>query len=304
MDNRTLHVIRTTVFGTTAAGGNPCPIVFEADQLSSAQMQRLAAGFGVETVFVLKPTRTGCDLRLRYFVPKHEMEMCGHATVATVSVLAEHGRFHDSPVRVETPLGALCAHWQHDPEGTLVTVEQFRPTFNHESPSVAEVSAALGVSEDAVALDIAPIQSVSVSRSKLIIPLRERGALDSLRPDFERLWALCDAYQTTGFYPFTIDSGNPYTHAQARQFPKRAGYHEDPATGVAACALGAYLVEHTVFGSKEGGWHNFQVEQGHAMGRPSVIRVAAKVAADKIIRTRLGGRTWVLGEEDIVLAAA
>jgi PhzF family phenazine biosynthesis protein len=266
-------------------------------------MQRLAAGFGAETVFVLKPADPACDLRLRYFVPQHEMEMCGHATVGTVSMLAERHRLTTSPVKIEAPLGAIDVAWQRNHDGVLVTVGQFAPTFSQQRPDPAAVAAALRIPVQAIALEAEPIQSVSVSRPKLIVPLHERAVLDAMQPDFEKLWSLCDRYATTGFYPFTTQGGDRGTHAQARQFPKRAGYDEDPATGVAACALGAYLVQYALFGEKDEGWNNFSIEQGHAMGRPSIIEVGVRVERECIVATRMSGRARVLKEEDITLAA-
>jgi trans-2,3-dihydro-3-hydroxyanthranilate isomerase len=297
-----LHVIHTTVFALNAEGGNPCPIVLDADALSSAHMQRLAAQFGSETAFVLTPADPGADLRLRYFVPRYEMEMCGHATVGTVAVLAERNYFRASPVKVETPMGVLVVTWQRDVDGVRVTVEQLAPTFSEQQPDREAVAAALRIPVEGLALEVGPIQSVSVSRAKLIVPVREHAALDRLQPDFEQLWTLCDEYQTTGFYPFTRGSAKDASHAQTRQFPKRAGYNEDPATGVAACALAAYLVQHAVFGKKSEGWHNFTIEQGHAMGRPSIIEVGARVEHGHIAATRMSGHATVLGEEDITLA--
>ncbi len=264
-------------------------------------MQRLAAQFGCETAFVLKPVEPSANLRLRYFVPRHEMEMCGHATVGTVAVLAERNYFRASPLKVETPMGVLAVAWQRNADGVRVTVEQFAPTFSEQQPDPAAVAAALRIPVEGLALEVGPIQSVSVSRAKLIVPVRERAVLDQLQPDFERLWTLCDEYETTGFYPFTR-GGDKVSHAQARQFPKRAGYNEDPATGVAACALGAYFVQYAVFGEKNEGWHNFTIEQGHAMGRPSIIEVGARVEHGRIVATRMSGHARVLGEEDITLA--
>ena len=67
-------------------------------------MQAQAAAYGHETVFVLPPADGG-DLRLRYFVPRHEMEMCVHATVAATVLLGRAGRLTRDPAAVETPLG-------------------------------------------------------------------------------------------------------------------------------------------------------------------------------------------------------
>src|SRR5215467_9329197 len=129
MASITVPVVYTRVFGAAPEGGNPCPVVGEADALTTEQMQGLAAQFGVETAFVLAPQDAGADLRLRYFVPRHEMELCVHATVGVVTVLARQQRLAASPVKIETPLGILPVHWQPDGEHILVTVEQFPPLF-------------------------------------------------------------------------------------------------------------------------------------------------------------------------------
>ncbi|MDT4913388.1 MAG: trans-2,3-dihydro-3-hydroxyanthranilate isomerase, partial [Pseudonocardiales bacterium] len=67
----------TTAFADGPGGGNPCPVVFGAAAETTSQLQARAADFGVETAFVL-PAEQGGDVRLRYFVPRHEMEMCVH----------------------------------------------------------------------------------------------------------------------------------------------------------------------------------------------------------------------------------
>lgn len=63
--------------------------------------------------------------------------------------------------------------------------------------------------------------------------MRDEGILDQLSPDFETLWDLCDQLRVTGAYPFTVSARG--ADAAARQFPLRAGYCEDPATGGRLC---------------------------------------------------------------------
>ncbi len=301
MARLTLPVVHTRVFGTTAEGGNPCPIVFEADPLTPEQMQSIAARFQSETAFVLTPSQAGSDLHLRYFVPQHEMEMCVHATVGTVTVLVSHQRLFQSPIRIETPLGVISGSWESGGKGLSIAVEQFPPAFLTRNPTSAEVATVLRIPETALALDVGPIQSVSTSRPKLMVPIRDCTVLDNLQPDFERLWSLCDQYQTTGFYPFTILTQPANLQVVARQFPKRAGYNEDPATGVAACALGAYLTEYAVFGEKSDRWHTFQVGQGYAMGCPSIIQADSFVEEGRIVKTRIWGQAIVLSDEVITV---
>lgn len=123
-----------------------------------------------------------------------------------------------------------------------------------------------------------------------MVPLCSKAVLDGLQPNLELLWTLCDHHETTGFYPFVQgENGRLY----ARQFPKRAGYNEDPATGVAASALAAYLVDHRQV-LVQNGWNCFTVFQGEAMGQPSVIYADVFVEDGKIIRTRIRGNAKIL----------
>ncbi len=293
----TVPVVYTRVFGAALEGGNPCPVVDEADALTTEQMQGLAAQFGVETAFVLSPQHADADLRLRYFVPRHEMEMCVHATVGVVTVLARQQRLTSSTVKIETPLGILPVHWQQEDEDIWVTVEQFPPTFAPERPSGAEVAAVLGIAEEAIDQKVGPIQSVSVSRAKLMVPLVDFRALDSCAPDVEQVGRLCERSQTTGLYPFTLKTRSAERQVEARQFPRQAGYLEDAATGVAAAGLAAYLVRYAVFGAPSDGWQSFTVGQGEAMGQPSLLRAAALVEAGQVTQTRVTGQARLLAEE-------
>ncbi len=114
-------------------------------------------------------------------------------------------------------------------------------------------------------------------------------ALDGLRPDHRALWSLCDELAVTSFYPFTRDARG--ADAAARQFPRDAGYDEDPATGVAACALGAHL---TAQAGTEG-WNTWTIAQGRAMGRPSIITAESLRTGDGVTATRVGGTMRVAG---------
>jgi trans-2,3-dihydro-3-hydroxyanthranilate isomerase len=79
------------VFAERAGGGNPCPVIPAGDDLGDEQMQQIAAATGHETVFLLTPTVPDARIRMRYFVPRHEMEMCVHATIAALTHLAVQG---------------------------------------------------------------------------------------------------------------------------------------------------------------------------------------------------------------------
>jgi len=290
-------VVHTTVFSDGVGGGNPCPVVLEADGLVSEQGMQLAARFMAETILVVSAKASEASFGLRYFVPRHEMEMCVHGTIAAVTVLHSLGEIATSPVWIETVLGLISVEWLRENEQIIVTVNQFAAEFSRRNPDAAEVAQVLGLSETSLIRADLPIVSVSTSRQKLIVPLQSVQTLDCLRPNYEALWSLCDRYDTTGLYPFAPVSIGEDIYA-ARQFPKRAGYEEDPATGVAACALAAYLAQ---YHSKKDGWDSFEILQGRAMGRPSRL-VAQALAQDGSIReTKVTGKAEILSRENCQL---
>ena len=285
-------VIHTVVFAYGQGGGNPCPVVLHAERYTTEEMQAMTKAFMQESAFVCPAERPDCDFKLRYFVPLHEMGMCVHATVGCTTVLVREGLVKSSPARFETQLGVISVEWAWQAGEIDVAVAQFLPVFLEKHPAPQQVCRALGI--DAQALGPYPIQSAATSRQKLMVPLKDRETLDRLQPDFEYLWQLCDDYDTTGFYPFAPGQeadGTPVFFA--RQFPKRAGYDEDPATGVAASALGAYLVQKGVLPVGQG-WNSFKILQGFAMGRPSMMISEVFVEDGAITATRIKGRAVLI----------
>ena len=92
------RVLHFDAFAPRPGMGNPAGVVLDAAGLSDATMQAIARAVGFnETAFVLPSTRA--DLRLRYFTPGHEVDLCGHATVGSFVALHQHGRLPGGPPR-------------------------------------------------------------------------------------------------------------------------------------------------------------------------------------------------------------
>lgn len=282
--------IHTIVFQERPGGGNPCPVTLNADCLTTEQMQGMTQQSGEECVFLTRPTRSDCDFRARYFVPAHEMGMCIHATIGAATVLVVEGQAERSPILFETGLGPIRVDWSRYEDGIDVGVTQFPPEFSEKAPSQGQICRAFRIGSEQ--LGEGPIQCVSTSRSKLMVPLVSRDVLDHLTPDFEYLWQLCDECETSGFYPFVMESKKGDSICFARQFPNRSGYEEDPATGVAASALGTYLIHHRLVPVCEG-WNYCTIYQGHAMGKPSVICADTLVEHGQITGTRVRGKAVI-----------
>jgi PhzF family phenazine biosynthesis protein len=266
-------------------------VVLDADDLNDKVMQRLATRFGLDTAFVVKPITSKATMRIRYFVPEREMGVSGHATIAAVTVAIESGRYpgvsrQNGSLTIETSSGAFELEWTRQQQGIAMSLAQNPPSFG-PSISLLDVASTLNASIDDIDVSRGPVQSVSVSRPKLLVPMRNWRVLNRLSPDFEALWELCDTHNVTGLYPFARLSDKENVHAEARQFPYRAGFPEDPATGVAAAALGAYLARHDMHCAS--GHHEFRIAQGFAMGAPSVIDAIVDCSGGAVTATAIRG---------------
>ena len=150
---KTFH---TVVFQAQEGGGNPCPITLDADGLTEQQMQQMTKDFGEESAFLMRPTRPDCDIKARYFVPLHEMEMCIHATIGAATVLVQQGIFQTSPIRFETFFGPVQVDWMRTEAGIDVGVHQFLPKFMDRNPSAGEVCRVLGIGPEELAKQMDP----------------------------------------------------------------------------------------------------------------------------------------------------
>jgi PhzF family phenazine biosynthesis protein len=270
------------VFTAGATGGSPAPVTLDADGLSTQDMQDIAEQFGQEAGFVLKPSDPKqADVRYRFFVPRHEMEMCGHATLGTTWLLAKHGRVGPGVTRVETASGVV----------NVRVSDKGDVAISQPPAKVTEVSAThrrrilevLGIAERD-ALDL-PFLNAATSRVKTLVPLTSPMIVNRLTPHFDKMEALCAEIGSTGLYPFACDWEDERTY-HARQFPKASGFPEDAATGIAATALIYGLQHYGLIGLRK----TIRVRQGEAMGRPS--RLAVTLADGK--NPQVG--CWLTGE--------
>ncbi|MGO4764014.1 PhzF family phenazine biosynthesis isomerase [Cupriavidus sp. 2KB_3] len=261
------------VFVRDGRGGNPVPLVADARGMSAPAMQGVAATYGHESAFVL-PSEIGCDWRFRFFVPQHEMEMCGHATVGTLWALRQWGRWTTPTARIETLSGIVLAYWDDASQRVWISQPAVR-TEVLDAGASGRVAMQLGLPAGSYAAI-----NAATSRMKTLIGLPSVAMLDGLQPDFPTMEALCASIDSTGLYPYAFGvpkaDGQPVVHA--RQFPKSSGYPEDAATGIAAAALWGYLDQAGKLGDDGRTVSSIAVWQGDAMGSPSEILVAPRHA--------------------------
>jgi PhzF family phenazine biosynthesis protein len=257
-----VHLVH--VFTAGPNGGNPAPIVIDAAAMSDGEMQQVARQHGHESGFVIPaPPESGYDYALRFWVPNHEMSMCGHATIGAVWLLNQLGRLHGDQLTLSTPSGtvyARVADGQAEITQPAGVVEDVDPAV------VPEILDVLGIT----ASDLAPhpIRNARTSRTKTLVPLADPSVLDALQPNFSRIEEVCDRAGSTGLYPYAPSNLDEQVF-DARQFPRSSGYPEDAATGIAAAALAFGLLKDGLV--EHSPTRVIRVRQGRAMGRPSEI---------------------------------
>ncbi|MDH3703707.1 MAG: PhzF family phenazine biosynthesis isomerase [Alphaproteobacteria bacterium] len=269
------------VFCHNGAGGNPTGLVLDAGALSTDEMQALARQCGHESGFVLSTAAHGeADFRFRYFVPRHEMEMCGHATVGALWLLRERGRIADGVYRIATLSGIVTGA-----VGARVEITQPLGEFSNADRFRGAILDVLGIGPAALA--VGAIENARTSRTKTLVPMASAETLHAMTPDFARVEQLCTALGSTGLYPYAVVSTDQGLF-EARQFPRGSGYPEDAATGIAATALASALLKGGRITDPAAG---ITIYQGRAMGALSEIRV--RFARDE--RTGAIAQCWVSG---------
>ena len=243
-------------------GGNTAGVVLIPKGESfpeDAWMRQLAAELRYsETAFV---RREGpAEFTVRYFTPRYEVELCGHATIATFGMLFQEGIL---------PAGKPCIN--HTRAGDLEVVPGPAVMMQMATPRrIARIDdpallTAMGIGPDTLAA--LPAEAISTGLPDIILPLHDNAALQALQPDMEALAQLSERLDVVGVHAFAADS-TPGEAIHVRNFAPRYAVPEESATGTANAALAYYLYLHGRLDA--GGTCTFL--QGEAMGRSSVIQ--------------------------------
>ncbi|MCX0243576.1 PhzF family phenazine biosynthesis protein [Streptomyces sp. NPDC097595] len=262
-------ILRYTAFSADPEGGNPAGVVLDASGLDEAAMLAVAADLGYsETAFLTGRTEASepgaRGYVVRYFSPKAEVPFCGHATVAAALALAER----DGPGEVEfaTPAGTV-------PVTVVREGDELRATLTSVEPRVEDVAAG-DLAEALAALDwpaadldpALPPRIAYAGARHLVLAAATRERLAALDYDFARLEALMHRLDLTTVQ-LVWRASDAVFHVRD-PFPV-GGVVEDPATGAAAAAFGAYLRELALVPEAA----VLTLHQGEDMGRPGTLTV-------------------------------
>jgi PhzF family phenazine biosynthesis protein len=254
------EILRLAAFTDVPEGGNPAGVVLDATGLDDASMQAVAAEVGYsETAFV---TQDGDVYAVRYFSPVAEVPFCGHATIATAVALAQR----DGPgdLVLQTRAGPVAVRTQADGDAVTATLTSVTPHVR-DAGDVAPALAALGWTTADLDPALPPRIAYAGARH-LILAARTRARLADLDYAFDDLKAYMSANDLV-----TVDLVHRHdaTTFHARNPFPVGGVVEDPATGAAAAAFGAYLRALGLVTPPV----TLTIHQGDDMGRPSLLLV-------------------------------
>lgn len=302
---RTIRVHQVDAFTRRPLTGNPAGVVLDADDLAPAEMQAIARELNnSETAFVCRPTADDHDVWVRFFTPSTEVPLCGHATVAVHYVRAVLGIGPFGLVRQRSGVGVLPVQVLEEDGDYRVVMTQAEPRFSEplDEGRRLRVLAALGM-RTSDRDDRCPMEVVSTGAGKIMVGVRSRATLDALRPDMSALRALTAEIGGTGYFAFCLDSGDPAVLATGRMFAPAVGVPEDPVTGNAAAAFGAYCVRYGL-APHDGSHARLVVRQGEAMRRPGQVVVHVDIEGGAASAVRIEGEAVLMFAADLRYAAA
>jgi PhzF family phenazine biosynthesis protein len=249
--------------------GNPAGLVWDGENLTEEQMREVAEKVGFnETAFPLQSEKA--DIRIRYFTPGHEINLCGHATMATIYALKEKGFLGDKTnLLIETKAGILPIRL-HSNNELYITMKQATPKFEQFNGSFQELALAMGIEKGDIETEL-PTLYGSTGTWTLLIPIKSLHAFKRMIPNNKLFPNILKEMPRASIHPFCLETYDPKAHMHARHFSSPfSGTVEDPVTGTASGVMGAYYARYI---DKESDPLNLLIEQGQEIGRDGRIRV-------------------------------
>lgn len=281
-------------FTENTFGGNPAGIVllpegsdFPSDEICVKTAAELRYS---ETAFI--KILGNNEFRIRYFTPAAEVDLCGHATIASFYALMYLGIIEKN-----------CSCINHTLAGDLniqvkdgfVMMDMASPEeiSKMEDPSaIEELYQIMGADYNPAKIPFAP-RIISTGLPDIMMPVADLNALNAIEPDMKALSALSARYEVTGVHAFTLNCEEGVT-AHARNFAPLYDIDEEAATGTSSGAMTYYFYLNGLVDDKA----DCKYIQGEKMERPSVILAELNAEGEHCF-IRVGGSAVILAEGEI-----
>ena len=256
------------VFGSGPLTGNPVAVVLDGEGVPDDEMQRLANWTNLsETTFVLPPTTTEADYRVRIFTPLRELPFAGHPTLGTCHAWLEAGGTPRSTDVIVQECGAGLVEVRRTDGGLAFAAPPLLRSGPVDEETLAHVCEALGIGRAAVA----DAQWADNGPGWVAVLLADADAVLALDPSYEDELYI----GVVGPHP----PGSPVAFEVRAFFPKGSSTAEDPVTGSLNASLAGWLL------ATGRATAPYVAAQGTALGRAGRVRISQDA----------GGHVWVGG---------
>lgn len=282
--------------------GNPAGVIPNADGLTDSEMQKIARELNnSETAFVFSSNSSEYDVHVRFFTPKSEVPICGHATIAAHYVRAIENKLSASRIYQKTGAGILPVDIIKENEDYKIVMTQGKIEFGSiiDGISKEKLLAALNITNNDL-MENYKIQIVSTGHSKVMIGIKHIETLNSLQPNHDALSELSNIIKCNGYYVFTTDSENSDILVHGRMFAPAIGINEDPVTGNANGPLGAYLVHHNLI-KHNNSLFKFKAMQGEVIGRAGIVEVDVKIENAEPVEVKVSGNAVIVFKSELLI---
>lgn len=282
--------VQVDAFSDRPLYGNPAAVVFDADDIPTETMQKIAREMNLsETVFILKPSTPEADYRARIFTPMNELPFAGHPTIAAAhSVLARYpDKAKASLLKQECGIGVVPVEVLRSPAGLRLRMTQGAPTYRDTALSRETVAKMLGCSE----ADLAdtPFEVVSTGVPWLVVELSRFATISALVPDQGLIERECKAVRAAGVTTFVERNDDGPVRIRVRTFAPGEGVAEDPVCGSGNGSVAAFIARHKHADQKSG---HYVAEQGIEIERDGEV-YASWDREGETLRIRIGGSATV-----------
>jgi PhzF family phenazine biosynthesis protein len=295
-------IYQVDAFSDVPFGGNPAGVVPDAKGLNENQMLNIAREMNLsETAFISPLQNHEADYEVRFFTPTQEVDLCGHATIASFFALASKGTITGEDnvkiIKQKTKAGILPVElYFKDSKIDSVMMTQAKPKFVFDVEDISELAGIMGINVDDIGIEgyaLIP-QAVSTGLTDIMLPVKSLSALKSINPNYARLTDYSNNLNIIGVHAFTLETEEETSTLACRNFGPAAGIDEEAATGTSNGALGAYLAKNNVLKFED----NITIicEQGYYMNRPSKIIVRLEGNKDDLT-VKVGGKAIIVMEK-------
>lgn len=270
-------------------GGNPAGVVIH-ENLDEVFMQKFAAEVRFsETAFIKKIDNENFDIK--FFTPTAQVELCGHATIASFKALLDSCAIEDNNTYfMNTLAGTLAVEVNQ----SFIMMEQAEPQLGKIFDDYDSLSNLFKIDKSQIGdinVNLVP-QAASTGLWDIMLPIKTKDDLYALNPDFKALAEYTKINKVGGVHAFTLDTKEGI--AESRNFCPLYGIDEEAATGTSNGALTYYLFHNHVLNKFD---QEYSFLQGYSMGRPS--NIITKLINKNNPRVMVGGQAIILSKGEL-----